>query len=216
MVRLLAWPRRATAFHMDVIPFVAGFLILAASAVALVATWRYRKYRTINDAESIKLRELDRRREKARLDEAVLAGTHLANGLPRCQASPLCQAPATRCEPVIARDEALTDFLRRAFGGAARFRVVVPEPSDRNPCAFCEAHAPLAEQEVKAELSEVELQRQDALRETEARLARFVRIGLRQRLLARIAREEEPKKKGPRVKGGDNVVAISSSRLGSG
>ena len=204
---------------MDVLPFVAGFMILIASVVALVATWRYRRYRAVNDAEAVKSREVDRRREKARLDDAVALGTHLANGLPRCQASPLCQAPATCCDPVIARDEAWTDFARRAFGGAARFRVVVPAVDDTHGAALCDAHAPLAEQEVRAELAEVEQMRQDALRETEARLARFVRIGLRQRLIARIAREEEPKKKGSGSGGKNNVVAISSSsssRAGNG
>ena len=196
---------------MDALPFVVGFLILALSVVAGVAAWRYRRQRIALDAETIKRLEAERRREKTKLDEAITLGTHLANGLPRCQASPLCQSPATRSQPVIARDEAWTDFARRAFGGAARYRLVVTPPDEKHGAVYCDAHGYLAEQEVRAELSEIELARQDALRETEARLARFERVGLPSRLLARIAKEEEPKKKAPR----SNVVSLTS-RTGSG
>lgn len=197
---------------MDALPFVIAIVILSVSVVAFVAAWRWKRRCNENDAELVKRIHVERNREKAKLAEAVAAGTHLANGMPRCQASPLCQEEAKHCEPAIERDERVIDFFRRAFGGGARFRVVVPM-DDQKPLRHCDTHSPLAEQELRAELSEIEHQRQEALRETEARLARVVRIGLRERLAARIAKEEEPKKK-LRTKS-DNVVSLSS-RTGTG
>lgn len=199
---------------MDALPFVIAIVILAVSVVAFVAAWRWKKRRAENDAETVKRVQAERNREKAKLAEAVAAGTHLPNGQPRCQASPLCQEQAMHCEPIVKHDEFVIDFIRRVFGGASRFRVIVPPVEEGKPIIHCDAHSPLAVEEVHAELSEIEHQRREALREAVARLARFMRIGLRERLAARIAKEEEPKKK-LRQKSPDNVVTLSS-RAGNG
>jgi hypothetical protein len=113
---------------------IAAGAALAAFVLVLVVMYRARASKgqeesssqgRVSDAD--RLAATERRRKEAELEKAVLAGTHLADGRPRCQASPTCMLPATHAKPRIARDESIVDFVRRQFGAPRRYRMIEPQ-----------------------------------------------------------------------------------------
>lgn len=166
---------------------------VVVAVIAVVVAWRRGKRPTLaaSDEEAVKAAEVEKRRVKAALDKSVEAGTHLADGQPRCQASPLCSSRAVVPAPVIVRSAHASDFVRRLFGAPQRYRVEVP-PLSEGEAFYCDPHSHLAEQETRAELAEVEHGRQLALRDVEARLAHFERAGLAARM-ARLIEAESRK-----------------------
>lgn len=192
-------PDRDPVVFLVAIPIL---FVLFGALVAGIVNLRVR-LRQQREVEA-KSDDVARRQREREIADAVKAGTHLPGGGLRCQASALCFAPATEHSPKIERDERAFDFWRRVFGAPPRYRVT---KDTEKPLRYCEPHYHLADQEVRSELSEVEHRRQLALRDTEASLAHFERVGLPARLAKLV--ESAEKRKG--AKRADNVIPISRS-----
>lgn len=168
--------------------WLAGFGILCVAVVIAVGVatrvaGAVRRVKVDPEKESAaeELREKERKRLIA---DAVRAGTHLADGTPRCR---VCEARATHPGPSLKRDEAVIDLVRRYFGGPSRFRVHVP---DAGAPRFCESHHHVAVVDARLFLVEAERVRVETSAATEALVGTYESTGIVQRVRARIARAD--------------------------
>lgn len=128
------------------------------------------------------------REEQARLRKLVEAGTHVllpSGGVaPKCA---YCDAVATVRPFAWVLDSGIVDLVRRWFGAPAKARVGRSTWDDVDHCSLCD---PLAFEEFRIENAEYEVDRAKLESEWETRRARFQRVGVHERVRARIAKHE--------------------------
>jgi hypothetical protein len=210
----------------------AAVLVIVSLGVALLLRFRSRGPIPVEAArfEDRGARELALRQRAAKEEHErlILVGKIVADGRPRCQASPTCSDVATRHRPLVLRDDGWLDLVRRAFGAPERLRLEAYAPSEirrlvdaviatlasaplQQPVVpeFCEEHVHLAWEEGRAELADIEYGRVKASRDDQARLAYFAKVGLMERVAKRIAEVEIAEKRAKRG-GGRSVQPVSN------
>ena len=161
---------------------IFALIMVAVAAAIFFAVTRLRK-RNQPPANVAAQRE-----EQARLKKLVDAGTHVA--LPgggaalKCM---YCDAVATMRPFAWVSDSGVVDLVRRWFGAPAKVRVCHSTWDEPSHCALCD---PLAFEEFRIENAEYEVDRAKLESEWETRRARFQRVGVHERVRARIAKHE--------------------------
>jgi len=204
----------------DPVPFLAALAAVAAFAITLMVLYRVRSAAQRKEAvqasrqgEAERAAANERRRREAELEKAVVAGTHLADGRPRCQASLCCLEAATLPKPRIVRDEGVTDFVRRAFGAPRRYRMVEADVSETggllgvilmffraawsgepketsHTLRYCDVHVHIARQVCLEQLAGDEHAEMIAHSDREARLVYFESAGLEKRVIKVVSETE--------------------------
>ena len=156
----------------------------AVAAATLWLAWKLCMRQQGPDADASKLgRELVRK--------AVLAGTHDEQGYPLCR---ICgdktklETRASKHGYQIDRSEGFGAWLRQMVGAPARLRVGRKLYDDYCYCREC---AIVAEHELLAYLLAYEQQRRDQIRDAEVELRRFERMGLDERVRARVVAHDK-------------------------
>ena len=128
---------------------------------------------------------------REQLRKAVLAGTHDEQGYPLCR---ICgdktklETRAIKHGYQIDRSEGFGAWLRQMVGAPARLRVGRRLFDDY---AYCRECAIVAEHELLAYLLAYEQQRRDWIRDAEVELRRFERMGLDERVRARVTAHDK-------------------------
>lgn len=153
------------------------------------------------------------REEQARLRKLVEAGTHVAlpgGGVaPKCA---YCDAVATMRPFAWVSDSGVVDLVRRWFGAPAKVRVGRSTWDEADHCPVCD---PLAHEEFRIENAEYEVDRAKLESEWETRRARFQRVGVHERVRARIAKHEQEiggRRRGRKSEATAKVLPFGSSQ----
>lgn len=156
------------------------------------------------------------REEQVRLRKLVEAGTHVAvpGGVaPKCA---YCDAVATMRPFAWVSDSGVVDLVRRWFGAPAKVRVGRSTWDEPDHCPVCD---PLAHEEFRIENAEYEVDRAKLESEWETRRARFQRVGVHERVRARIAKHEQEiggRRRRQKSEAPNKVVPfVSSGRTGT-
>ncbi len=158
------------------------------------------------------------REEQLRLRKQVEAGTHvlLPSGDVALKCA-YCDAVATMRPFAWVADSGVVDLVRRWFGAPAKVRVGRSTWDENDHCPVCD---PLAFEEFRIENAEYEVDRAKLESEWETRRARFQRVGVHERVKARIAKHELEigggRKRGRKSEVPAKVVPfVSSGRTGT-
>lgn len=167
----------------DATGIVFAFLMVFVAVALFLGTVRVlRRRQTVKPDEVLK-RE---REEQTRLRKLIDAGTHVLT--PSGEVAPKCfgcDAAATERPYEWARDEGLSDLIRRGFGAPRSVRI---EQASFGEPVSCSAHLPLLRQLFKLDLGQQETERAKLESEHETRRARFQREGVFERAREEIAK----------------------------
>ena len=168
---------------LDPILLVLAFVCLAA-IVAAAVVWFRRHQLEIRKVEVTELAERRRKEldEKKKLEERILAGTHLETGRARCRVLG-CPREAGHRRARVVRDElSVRAWVRRRFGAPRRYEAV--EAGEPDYCATC---AVLGSQVVEHALSQSSERIANLLLEEDASLAHLESDGVDARVAELVA-----------------------------
>ena len=181
------------------------FYLVGAVLVVIVAiVWRVRGWRWGRGEDE------PRAKYDAWLRRAVANGTHNEQGKPLCR---ICgqkddsDTVATQWGFKATHDEGYLAWLRTRLGAPARYHVVADIRDDK-AYDYCEQHALLAREELRAFLLHFEQERLDAILESEVQLARFEREGLDEVVKTRVEKHDKEVRPKQRERKAPKVVAI--------
>jgi hypothetical protein len=166
-----------------------GVAFVAALAILFV---KYYKPRTVREREAEQAKAAT-----AALARAVNRGTHDDRGRPLCRICGTKDSPtlATEFGFLIMRSDGLIAWVRQRIGAPARLSI--GRNIDADPC-YCRECAFVAGSELEAELLEFEKMRREQVSQNEVILRRIERVGLDEKIQARIEAHdrEELKRQG--------------------
>ena len=174
--------------------FPVTILACGVMLIALVWWWNYGR------SPDLELAESERERYDEWLRKAVMNGTHNREGKPLCR---ICgdkddaDTVATAWGSRTKRGEGLWAWYRSWIGAPARYKVVEHDRDGDAAYDYCDHHAILVREELRAYLLRYEQKRLDALVDAEVELTRFEQKGLDEVVKTRVAqhdKEVRPKK----------------------